>query len=96
MSWVFLVQTALWLTAWVGAIITVVLSRRMKRERLALIRAFEIIEDQSQIIDCLASRGSLVCDTCGNPIAPRTPTAIDEYEPHRWRIEHRACSMGSS
>lgn len=65
---------------------------RSNRRLIALVASMRAAMDYATgVIDALASRGVLVCDECGKPIAPKTPTAMEQNEDGSWSMAHAGC-----
>lgn len=48
------------------------------------------LHDCTGVVEAISARGNLICDACHQPIAPRTPTTIEEHE-GAWTIAHDTC-----
>lgn len=46
------------------------------------------------LVEALTHRGTIYCDDCLRPIAPGTPTDVEESESGSWRITHRHHAIG--
>ena len=65
-------------------------ARRIRKwTRLATVLSTALRECNG-VVNALAARGNVICDACHQPIAPMTPTLIEEQE-GAWSIAHDHC-----
>jgi hypothetical protein len=72
----------------------VVMSMALRRWRNLAMLNGTALHECAGVVTALASRGNIVCDACHLPVAPMTPTTIEETELGKFSISHRECPRG--
>lgn len=65
-------------------------ARQVRKYTRLSIGLSHALHECNGVLTALAARGNLVCDECHQPIAPMTPTLIEEQE-GGWSIAHDHC-----
>ncbi len=84
--WLVVYIVLTWLTC-SGLVWMTLQVRKVTRLNIALSHA---LHECTGVVSAIAARGNLLCDDCHQPIAPMTPTVIEEQEAG-WSIAHDKC-----
>lgn len=86
--WVLMLYSLSTVAATACIVYLVVNVRKWRKLAIGLSKS---LHDCSGVVSAISQRGNLICDTCQRPIAPMTPTLIEESEPGFFTISHSTC-----